>query len=123
VFIPWAEEVAKASGGALKIEVFPDGVLGRNPLQQLKLVQDGVADLTWTVPGCTPGRFEDTEVPELPLLLTSATKGSLAMTKLHKKGPLAGFDELKLLLIGADPPTTSTPGAPDGKPATHADRG
>lgn len=103
VFIPWAEEVSKASGGTLKIEVFPGGVLGRNPLQQLKLVQDGVADLTWTVPGYTPGRFDDTEVAELPFLVTTATSGSLAMTRLHEKGMLAGFDEIKLLLIGTVP--------------------
>jgi prevent-host-death family protein len=103
VFIPWAEEVSKASGGTLKIDVFPGGVLGRNPLQQLKLVQDGVADLTWTVPGYTPGRFDDTEVVELPFLVTSATNGSLAMTRLHAKGMLGGFDDLKLLLIGTVP--------------------
>ena len=104
VFIPWAEEVTKASGGSLKIDVFPGGVLGRNPLQQLKLVQDGVADLTWTVPGYTPGRFDDTEVAELPFLVTSSAAGSLAMSRLHAKGMLSGFDEIKLLLIGTVPP-------------------
>lgn len=103
VLTPWAEEVTKASGGALKIEVFAGGVLGRSPLQQLKLVQDGVADLTWTVPGYTPGRFDDCEVAELPFLVNTATEGSLAMTRLHGKGMLAGFDELKLLLIGMVP--------------------
>lgn len=103
VFIPWAEEVTKASGGALKIEVFPGGVLGRSPLQQLKLVQDGVADLTWTVPGYTPGRFDDCEVAELPFLINTATEGTLSMSRLHAKGMLAGFDDLKLLLIGSVP--------------------
>jgi len=51
VLTPWARDVEAASGGTLRIEIFPGGTLGRNPLQQLKLVQDGVADLTWTVPG------------------------------------------------------------------------
>lgn len=103
VFMPWAEEVSKASGGALKIEVFPGGVLGRSPLQQLKLVQDGVADLTWTVPGYTPGRFDDCEVAELPFLINTATEGTLAMSRLHAKGMLAGFDDIKLMLIGTVP--------------------
>jgi TRAP-type C4-dicarboxylate transport system substrate-binding protein len=103
VFMPWAEEVTKASGGALKIEVFPGGVLGRSPLQQLKLVQDGVADLTWTVPGYTPGRFDDCEVAELPFLINTATEGTLAMSRLHAKGMLAGFDDIKLMLIGTVP--------------------
>ncbi|HEX6321393.1 MAG TPA: TRAP transporter substrate-binding protein [Burkholderiales bacterium] len=103
VFTPWAKEVSAASGGTLKIDIYPGGTLGRNPLQQLKLVQDGVADLTWTVPGYTPGRFDDTQVAELPFLVTDATSGSLAMTKLHQQGLLRGFDDLKLLLIGTVP--------------------
>ncbi len=103
VFTPWAEDVGKASEGTLRIEMFAGGVLGRSPLQQLKLVQDGVADLTWTVPGYTPGRFDDTEVAELPFTINTATEGSLAMTRLHARGMLAGFDDLKLLLIGAVP--------------------
>jgi TRAP-type C4-dicarboxylate transport system substrate-binding protein len=103
VLAPWAEDVMKASGGTLKIEIFAGGTLGRNPLQQLKLVQDGVADLTWTVPGYTPGRFDDVEVAELPFLIDTATEGSLALTRLHQKGMLAGFDDLKLLLIGTVP--------------------
>lgn len=103
VLTPWAKEVAAASGGTLKIDIYPGGTLGRSPLQQLKLVQDGVADLTWTVPGYTPGRFDDTQVAELPFLVTDATSGSLALTQLHRQGLLGGFDELKLLLIGTVP--------------------
>lgn len=103
VLTPWAKEVSAASGGTLNIQIYPGGTLGRNPLQQLKLVQDGVADLTWTVPGYTPGRFDDTQVAELPFLVTDATSGSLAMTQLHRQGLLRGFDDLKLLLIGTVP--------------------
>jgi len=66
-------------------------------------VQDGVADLTWTVPGYTPGRFDDCEVAELPFLVDTATAGTLAMSRLHAKGMLAGFDDLRLLLIGTVP--------------------
>jgi TRAP-type C4-dicarboxylate transport system substrate-binding protein len=103
VLAPWAKDVMADSGGTLKIDLFPGGTLGRNPLQQLKLVQDGVADITWTVPGYTPGRFDDTQVAELPFLVTDATSGSLAMTKLHQQGMLRGFDDIKLLLIGTVP--------------------
>ena len=103
VFIPWAKDVSDASGGTLRIEVFAGGTLGRNPLQQLKLVQDGVADMAWTVPGYTPGRFDDTEVVELPFTVATATEGSLALTRMHAKALLGGFDDLKLLLIGTTP--------------------
>lgn len=103
VFTPWAQDVTKASNGTLEIEMFPGGQLGRNPLQQLKLVEDGIADLTWTVPGYTPGRFDDVEVTELPFLVRTAREGSLALTRMHQKGQLAGFGDLKLLFIGTVP--------------------
>jgi TRAP-type C4-dicarboxylate transport system substrate-binding protein len=104
VFIPWAEEVTQASNGTLKIEVFPGGILGRNPLQQFKLVQDGVADMAWTAAGYTPGRFDDTEVSELPFLIENSHEGSIALTRLVARGELQGFTDLKMLFIGVVPP-------------------
>ncbi len=104
VFIPWAEDVTKASNGTLKIEVFAGGTLGRNPLQQLKLVQDGVADMAWTAAGYTPGRFDDTEVSELPFLIDSSLEGSVALTRLVARNDLVGFADLKMLLVGVVPP-------------------
>ena len=62
VMTPWAAEVSKASGGNLQIDMYPGGILGRNPLTQLKLVQDGVADIAWIVLAYTPGRFDDADV-------------------------------------------------------------
>jgi TRAP-type C4-dicarboxylate transport system substrate-binding protein len=103
VFTPWAQDVSNASNGTLEIEMFPGGQLGRNPLQQLKLVEDGIADLTWTVPGYTPGRFDDVEVTELPFLVRTAREGSLALTRMNQRGQLAGFGELKLLFLGTVP--------------------
>lgn len=104
VYAVWAEEVTKASGGALKIEMFPGGTLGRNPLQQFKLVQDGVADMAFVVPGYTPGRFDDAEVVELPFLVQNSAEGGLALTRMLAKGQLAGFEDLKVFLIGNVPP-------------------
>ncbi|MBL8386406.1 MAG: TRAP transporter substrate-binding protein [Burkholderiales bacterium] len=106
VFTAWAQDVTQASNGALKIEMYAGGTLGRNPLQQFKLVQDGVADMAWTVPGYTPGRFDDTEVVELPFITRNAAEASLALTRLAARNELVGFADLKLLLIGAVPPVS-----------------
>lgn len=106
VFQAWADDVSKASNGTLKIEIFAGGTLGRNPLQQFKLVQDGVADIAWAVAGYTPGRFDDTEVAELPFLVNSAFEGSVVLTRLAARNELVGFADLKLLLIGAVPPVS-----------------
>src|SRR5688572_1681445 len=57
VFKPWAERVTKDSGGALEIQSFPNGALGRNPGLQAKLLQDGVADIAFVIPSYTPGVY------------------------------------------------------------------
>ncbi|MBI2316215.1 MAG: TRAP transporter substrate-binding protein [Betaproteobacteria bacterium] len=88
---------ARQGSGALKLDVFPGGTLGRNPLQQLKLVQDGVADIAWVIPGYTPGRFDDTEVVELPFLINNAREGAIGLSRLHAKKLIRGLDGLKVL--------------------------
>lgn len=65
---PWAERVAAASQGRLKVEIFPAMSLGGRPPQLYDQARDGVADLVWTLPGYTPGRFPLSEVFELPFL-------------------------------------------------------
>jgi TRAP-type C4-dicarboxylate transport system substrate-binding protein len=104
VMTPWADEVTKASGGALKVDMYPGGLLGRNPLQQFKLVQDGVADIAWIVLGYTPGRFDDADVVGLPFSTENATEASIVLTRMLARGELAGFDDLKVLALAATPP-------------------
>jgi TRAP-type C4-dicarboxylate transport system substrate-binding protein len=104
VLTPWAAEVSKASGGTLVIDMFPGGTLGRNPAQQFKLVQDGVADIAWIVLGYTPGRFDDTDVVALPFVTRNATESSIALTRLLNRDAFAGFADLKVLALAATPP-------------------
>jgi TRAP-type C4-dicarboxylate transport system substrate-binding protein len=104
VMTPWAEEVSKASGGILQVDMYPGGLLGRNPLQQLKLVQDGVADIAWIVLGYTPGRFDDSDVVGLPFSTESAMEASVVMTRMFARNEFAGFDDLKVLALAATPP-------------------
>ncbi|SHK48210.1 TRAP-type C4-dicarboxylate transport system, substrate-binding protein [Shimia gijangensis] len=99
VFTPWAEQVSAASGGTIKVKMFPGGTLGRSPAQQLKLVEDGVADIGWVIPGYTPGRFDEGTVGELPFLVQSSEAGSNAMWKLYEDGLLQG-DYKKFKMIG-----------------------
>lgn len=104
VLIPWAKEVSAASNGALEVEMFAGGTLGRSIQQQVKLVQDGVADITWTAPSFTPGRFQGHEIAELPFLIRNAREGSLAVWRMYEQGLFAGFDEFKVLLLGTTSP-------------------
>ncbi|MFC6761466.1 alpha/beta fold hydrolase [Sulfitobacter porphyrae] len=63
---PWVAAVEEASGGRIKFEIFPSMSLGGAPPELYSQVRDGVADLTWTLPGYTPGTFPRTEVFGLP---------------------------------------------------------
>jgi TRAP-type C4-dicarboxylate transport system substrate-binding protein len=54
---PWAKKVEEASGGRLKIEIYPAMQLGGKPPQLADQARDGVVDIVWTLPGYTPGRF------------------------------------------------------------------
>ncbi len=65
---PWAKRVEDASAGRIKIDIFPAMQLGGTPPQLFDQARDGVADIVWTLPGNTPGRFPTTEVFELPFI-------------------------------------------------------
>lgn len=117
VLTPLANDIGAASGGTLQIDMFAGGTLGRNPLQQLKLVTDGVADLGWIVLPYTPGRFDDTEIVGLPFLATNSLEASVALQRLHAAGALVGFEGLKMLAVAATPPVAIHAGQPVRLPA------
>jgi len=68
---PWAQNVEKASGGKVKIEIYPSMSLGGQPPQLINQVRDGIVDIVWTVNGYTAGLFPRSEVFELPFVHTN----------------------------------------------------
>ncbi|NWG26411.1 MAG: TRAP transporter substrate-binding protein [Pseudorhodoplanes sp.] len=75
---PWAKKVEADSGGRIKIDIFPAMQLGGTPPQLFDQARDGVADIVWTLPGNTPGRFPIIETFELPFV---PAKRALANSK------------------------------------------
>jgi TRAP-type C4-dicarboxylate transport system substrate-binding protein len=65
---PWTKKVAELSEGKVAIDIFPSMQLGGKPPELYDQAKDGVADIVWTLPGYTPGRFPRTEVFELPFI-------------------------------------------------------
>lgn len=105
ILTPWIKEVSEASGGELEIQLFPGGTLGRDPAQQIQLVENGVADMAWVIPGYTPGRFVEGTVGELPFVVTSSEAGSMAMWTMYEKGLFKGdYDKFKMLCICSSSP-------------------
>lgn len=73
MLVPWVNQVAKNSGGRVKIDIYPSMTLGGKPPQLIRQARDGVVDIVWTVNGYTPGLFPRTEVFELPFIHTNDT--------------------------------------------------
>jgi TRAP-type C4-dicarboxylate transport system substrate-binding protein len=83
---PWAERVEKASGGKVKIEIYPSMTLGGKPPELINQVRDGVVDIVWTVNGYTPNLFPRSEVFELPFVyVNNAAATNLAMRAMFNK--------------------------------------
>lgn len=83
---PWAQRVEKASGGKVKIEIYPSMSLGGKPPQLINQARDGVVDIIWTVNGYTAGLFPRSEVFELPFVHTNNPEATnLAMRAMYDK--------------------------------------
>lgn len=93
VFKPFAEAVSKESGGTVEVELFPNGALGRSPLQQAQMVLDGVADIAWVIASYTPGRFQENEVFELPGMFRDLKEATIVFTRLVNSGKVKGYDD------------------------------
>jgi TRAP-type C4-dicarboxylate transport system substrate-binding protein len=99
VMKPFADAVNKEAAGAVDIELFPNGALGRAPPQQAQMVLDGVADIAWVIASYTPGRFQENEVFELPGLFRDLKEATTVMTRLVQSGRIKGYEDF--FVIGA----------------------
>ncbi len=100
ILIPWADAVAEASDGRIKVEVYSAMALGGTPPQLMDQVADGVVDIAWTLPGYTPGRFPRVEVFELPFMMTNAEATSRAYWDMYASD-MADTDFANFHLLGA----------------------
>jgi TRAP-type C4-dicarboxylate transport system substrate-binding protein len=98
---PWAQKVMAESNGRIKIDIFPAMQLGGTPPQLFDQARDGVADLVWTLPGNTPGRFPAIEVFELPFVPhRKAIVNSKALQEFSEANLAQEFREVKPICSG-----------------------
>ncbi|HBK90377.1 MAG TPA: hypothetical protein DDZ68_01765 [Parvularcula sp.] len=101
---PWAREVSTASGGAVSIEMYTGGSLGRSGKLQYWLVKQSVLDIAWILPSDTPGLFPATDFFEIPLKSDDPLLISLAFWRLYQRGYVKGFEDVKPLALYVSPP-------------------
>ncbi len=105
VLVPWAEKVMKETNGQVEIKFFPGGALGK-PGQAYAMVEKGVADIGWDICDYSPGRFPLTTVIELPFMVKTAEKASVAIWKTYEKFPAfqKEYGDTHLLALSPHPP-------------------
>lgn len=98
LLVPFAENIAKASDGRIAIELFPSMSLGGRPGDLYDQAVDGAVEAVLTLPGYTSGRFNRTEVFELPFIMENSLATSQAFWDLIDSDlQNAEFDELQIL--------------------------
>lgn len=96
VWPTWGKWVEEATEGRVKIEL--EYGMG-HPKSMFDLVEDNVADVSFTVDGYVPGRFKLSQMVEVPGETYNAENASVALWRVYKKHFEAAneFEGLKLL--------------------------
>ncbi len=64
----WAKQVEEKSNKRISIKLFPSRQLGGKPSELYDQARRGFVDITYVLPGYSPGRFPRSEVAELPFI-------------------------------------------------------
>jgi TRAP-type C4-dicarboxylate transport system substrate-binding protein len=96
---PWTQRVAEQSGGRLSFDLYPSMQLGGKPPGLYDQVRDGVIDITWTLPGYTPGRFPKVEAFELPFMVTTAAATSEAFQEFYETYISDQFQDVHIIAV------------------------
>lgn len=81
----WCALVEKNAGGKVKCNMLPRAVA--NPPGTFDAVKNGLADVSFTVHGYTPGRFVFTQMAEFPFLGDQSEPISVAFNRVAMKYP------------------------------------
>jgi TRAP-type C4-dicarboxylate transport system substrate-binding protein len=90
---PWVDAVNADAAGAVRIEAYPNGALGKALPAQPQMVLDGVADIAFVNPALVPGRFPDDQLFELPGLVNDMKEGVALYQALLKSNGLRGYSD------------------------------
>jgi TRAP-type transport system periplasmic protein len=80
----WADDIAKASNGTIKITVFPSEQLGK-AFDHYDMARDDIADITYVNPGYQPGRFPIIAIGQMPFTFGDARKGTASLDAWYRK--------------------------------------
>jgi TRAP-type C4-dicarboxylate transport system substrate-binding protein len=104
IYQPWAERIARASNGRLKIEVAGGMRLGGAAGELISQVETHKVDIAFTLAGYTPGRFPRLEVFELPWIASSrASATSQALYEFYERYAREDAANVHMLAVWCQP--------------------
>ncbi len=95
----WMDQVTRDTDGRIQFEAYPAMQLGGSPVQLFDQAKDGVADVVWTLPGYTPGRFPRVEAFELPFMMNNAEATSKALWLYGQNAAAGEFNGVHVLAL------------------------
>jgi TRAP-type C4-dicarboxylate transport system substrate-binding protein len=99
IIIPWAEDVAKATNGEVKVTLYPSLQLGGKPPELFRQTVDGVVDMTFTLPGYTSPAFPRVGIIELPGLKADGLAATNMMWDLLDPYLLPEFEGTRVIAL------------------------
>ncbi len=102
---PWARSIEEASGGRIRIVIYPAQQLGA-AADHYDLARDGIADIAFVNPGYQPGRFPVIAAGELPFHITNAKAGSRALHEFYEPYAELEMSDVHVCLVHLHDPGT-----------------
>ncbi len=96
-FIPWGKSVEAASGGSIKVVIFPAQQLGKAP-DHYDMARDGIAQMTYVNPGYQAGRFPIFAAAALPFLVDKPGPASAALDTWYRQYAEKEMKDVKVCL-------------------------
>jgi len=103
IFEPWCAKLKEESAGRLQCQIYPSMQLGGTPAKLADMVRNGVADIVWTAPSYSPGKFPRIEAIEQPFQLPYGAKASNAIIwQFYQQYAQEDFKDYKVLAMHGD---------------------
>lgn len=100
---PWCDQLNEESSGRLQCEIYPSLQLGGTPATLADMARSGAADIVWTAPSYSAGKFPRIEVLEQPFILPYGGKaGNDLIWKFYNEHATEDFKPYKVLAMFGD---------------------
>ncbi|RWU21182.1 C4-dicarboxylate transporter [Pseudomonas alkylphenolica] len=100
---PWCEQLRQESNDRIKCQLYPSMQLGGTPAKLADMARNGVADIVWTAPAYSAGKFPRVEALELPFVLPYGGKaGNEIIWNFYEQYAKDDFKGYKVLVVHGD---------------------